>query len=61
VERDSDHGDQRRGLSDDEQPDQPRPGTMEPRLAVRRDNVSVRVAGWAGHLIIGGGDAADVN
>jgi hypothetical protein len=34
---------------------------MEPRLAPRRDDVSVRVAGRTGHLIIGGGAAADVN
>jgi hypothetical protein len=34
---------------------------MESRLASRRDDVSVRVAGRTGHLIIGGGAADEVN
>lgn len=61
VERDGDHGNQRRGLGDDQQPDQARRGTMEPRLAPRRDDVSVNVTGRTGHLIIGGGTDDDVN
>jgi len=60
-ERDGDHGIQRRGLGDDEQPDQPRPGRMEPWLAPCRDDVSVRVAGRTDHVIIGGGAGAAVN
>ena len=62
VRRDRDRDSQRRGLRDDQQPNQTAwpPGTP-PRFAPGHDDVGIRVARTVAHLIIAGGRAGDVN
>ena len=62
VHRDCDRDSQRRGLRDDQQPNQSAwpPGTP-PRFASGHDDVGIHIACTVAHLIIAGGRAGDVN
>jgi len=62
VHRDRDRDRQRRGLRDDQQPNQTaRPPGTSPRFAPGHDDVGIRIARTVTHLIIAGGRAGDVN
>jgi hypothetical protein len=62
MRRDCDPDGQRRGLRNDEQPDQAaRPPGTSPRFAPGRDDIGIRVARAVGHLIIAGGYSGNVN
>ena len=62
VHRDRDRDSQRRGLRNDQQPNQTAwpPGTS-PRFAPGHDDVGIRIARTVAHLIIAGGRSGDVN